>query len=132
MSSDITYVVYDGECPFCSHYAKTLRLRAAVGQVEFVNARGQHPVLEMLQTKGVDLDEGMALVQGDQIIHGHECIHKLALMTTPSNLLNLINAKLFHSRAAARALYPVLRCGRNAALKLMGRGKLRRPAGSKS
>jgi predicted DCC family thiol-disulfide oxidoreductase YuxK len=125
MSSDTTYIVYDGDCPFCSRYVAILRLRDAVGKVELINAREPHPVVQMLQSKNVELDEGMALVQGDLISHGDECIHKLALMTTPSGVFNRINAAIFRSAAAARILYPVLRLGRNTALRMLGRKKLR-------
>ena len=124
MSDDRTYVVYDGECPFCSRYVKLLRLSAAAGRIELVDARHPHPIVQMLQTKGIDLDEGMALVQGDQISHGDECIHKLALMTTPSNAFNRINALIFRSAKASSVLYPILRSARNATLTLLGRTKI--------
>lgn len=125
MSADqITYVVYDGECPFCSRYVKMLRLRQAMGSVELIDARTSHPIVTLLQQKNIDLDEGMALVQGDRISHGDECIHRLALMTTPSGAFNRVNACIFRSATASRILYPFLRCGRNLALKLLGRKKL--------
>lgn len=125
MSGDeTTYVVYDGDCPFCSRYVEMLRLREAVGPVELVNARQPHPVVQMLRQKNVDLNEGMALVQGSTISHGDECIHKLALMTTPSDRFNRINAAVFGSATASRILYPYLRAARNATLRVLGRKKL--------
>lgn len=125
MSTDqTTYVVYDGECPFCSRYVKMMRLREALGPIELIDARTSHPVVTMLNERKIDLDEGMALVQGDRISHGDECIHRLALMTTPSGAFNRINARIFRSAAASRILYPFLRSGRNLALKLLGRKKL--------
>jgi predicted DCC family thiol-disulfide oxidoreductase YuxK len=125
MSADQkTYVVYDGGCPFCSRYVKMLRLREALGPIELIDARTNHPVVTLLHEKRIDLDEGMALVQGDRISHGDECIHRLALMTTPSGAFNRINAQIFRSATASRVLYPVLRSGRNLALKLLGRKKL--------
>lgn len=123
MSTEPTYVVYDGECPFCSRYVRMLRLRDAVGSVELVDARADHPVVRMLRAKQVNLDEGMALVQGEHISHGDECIHRLALMTTPSDMLNKINSWIFSSAAASRILYPFLRSGRNLALRILGRKK---------
>ncbi|MFN3230947.1 MAG: thiol-disulfide oxidoreductase DCC family protein [Alphaproteobacteria bacterium] len=122
--SEPAYIVYDGDCPFCTRYVKMLRLRDAMGPVELVNARTEHPVVDMLKAEDVDLDEGMALVQDGQISHGDECMHKLALMTTPSGLLNTLNARIFSSERASRILYPFLRFGRNTALAVMGRRKL--------
>ena len=64
------------------------RLRAAVVRVEIVDARSGHPVVDLLRDKQVDLDEGMAFVQNGRVSHGDECIHKIALLTTPSNTFN--------------------------------------------
>ena len=125
--NSIGYVVYDGECPFCSRYVKMLRLRAAVGSVELVNARSDHPVVAFLLERQIDLNDGMAFVQNGQVSHGDECIHKIALLTTPSGIVNRLNAWIFRSVTASRLLYPVLRFGRNVTLKLLGRRKLDSP-----
>jgi predicted DCC family thiol-disulfide oxidoreductase YuxK len=118
------YIVYDGECPFCSRYVALLRLKAAFGDIKLVDARTDHPAVRRLVAAGIDLDEGMALIQGDRIFHGDDCMHRLALMSTPSTLFNRMNAAIFSSPAASRILYPYLRAGRNAALALLGRKKI--------
>jgi len=101
-----------------------LRLREAIGSVELVDARTVHPIIIMLRAKRVNLDEGMALVRGDEIVLGDDCIHQLALMPTSSNLFNALNGWIFRSPVASRVLYPFLRTGRNLALKILGRKKL--------
>jgi predicted DCC family thiol-disulfide oxidoreductase YuxK len=122
-------IVYDGQCPFCSRYVGLLRLRQSLGHVELIDARQDGPVVAEIHAAGLDLDEGMALKLGDRWYHGDECIHILALLSTPSTLFNKINGAVFRSRPAARLLYPLLRAGRNVALKVLGRGKFdrRRP-----
>ena len=122
---NIAYIVYDGECPFCSRYVKMLRLRAALGRVELVDARSDHPAVAFLRDRQIDLDEGMAFVQNGQVSFGDECIHKIALLTTPSGIFNRLNAFIFRSATASRLFYPILRFGRNTTLKLLGRRKLR-------
>jgi len=122
--SEPRYLVYDGDCPFCSRYVGLLRLRQALGPVTLINAREPHAIVERLRARGVDLNEGMALVDGDRISHGQDCIHELALMTTQSGLFNRLNAAIFRSRRASALLYPVLRAGRNATLRLLGRPRL--------
>jgi predicted DCC family thiol-disulfide oxidoreductase YuxK len=117
-------IVYDGECPFCTRYVAMLRLKAAFGNVRLVDARSGDPAVQRIFDAGLDLDEGMALIQGEHIYHGDDCIHRLALMSTPSTLFNKLNGAIFRSPTASRLLYPILRCGRNTALLLLGRRKI--------
>lgn len=123
-TEDRSYIVYDGDCPFCSQYIKMVRLREAFGNVELVNARQAHPVLLRLQHEGYDLNEGMALVTQDRIWFGEECIHKLALITTPVGAFNWLSSRVFRNRLLSRLLYPIMRFGRNQTLRLMGRKKI--------
>src|SRR6266850_5788051 len=92
-----TYVVYDGECPFCSTYVNLLRLREAVGPVVLLNAREDHPVVRQVEEHGVVLDQEMALVMSGEIYSGGECLNRLALMSTQSGLFNRLNVALFSS-----------------------------------
>lgn len=118
------WLIYDGACPFCSAYVKYLRVQDSIGTLHVVNARDGGPVVEQVRRTGADLDEGMALKIGDRIYHGADCIHALALLSTPSGLFNRINGRLFRSQAMARRLYPILRAGRNAVLRLCGQRKI--------
>jgi predicted DCC family thiol-disulfide oxidoreductase YuxK len=120
-----TYVVYDGECPFCSSYVNLLRLREAAGPVVLLNAREDHPVVREVEQHGVVLDQEMALVMGNEIYSGGECINRLALMSTQSGVFNRLNAVLFSSPGFSKFAYPFLRCGRNLALKALRRKPIR-------
>lgn len=119
-----TYVVYDGECPFCTQYVKLMRLREALGPVKPVNARDNHPVVRYLKSKGVDLNQEMALVMKGEIFAGPDCMHRLALMSTGSGFFNGLMSKVFASRGLSRFLYPFLRTGRNLTLRAMGRKRI--------
>ena len=121
------WVVYDGECPFCSAYVRMVRLKNAAGRVRLLDARTPHPVVDELRAKGFDLDEGMALKIGDAIYHGDDCVHQLALMSGPVGVLNRLHFWIFSNPKRTAALYPLMRAGRNLALKLLGRRKLRDP-----
>lgn len=121
MSADRgTYVVYDGSCPFCTHYVGLLRLREAVGPVTMINARDDHEIVRYVKSKGVDLDREMALVVNGQIYAGADCMHSLALMSTDAGVLNKLMARVFASHTMARTLYPVLRSARNLTLRVLG------------
>jgi predicted DCC family thiol-disulfide oxidoreductase YuxK len=117
------WLIYDGDCPFCSRYVQYLRVREAVN-LRFVNAREGGPRVAEIRRAGLDLDGGMVLKLGDRFYHGADCIHVLALLASPSNVFNRLNAAIFRSERLSRLLYPVLRAGRNTVLWLLGRRKL--------
>jgi predicted DCC family thiol-disulfide oxidoreductase YuxK len=121
------WLVYDGECPFCSAYVRMLRLRETAGAVRLVNARDGGPEVAAARAAGLDLDEGMVLNVGGRLLHGDECIHALALMTTPSGPFNRLTHWVFRSERRSRLLYPWLRVGRNATLRLLGRRRMGDP-----
>lgn len=113
-------VVYDGDCPFCANYVELLKLRETWPDLELVNARESpdHPAAAKVRHAGLVIDDGMAVVAGDQIYHGADAMHRL------SRYGGSLNRNLFRSRAVARTLYPFLRWGRMIVLRLLGRRKL--------
>ncbi len=117
-------IVYDGECPFCTRYAKLLRLRETVGPVRIIDARSDDPLVAEVKAAGLDLDEGMAVRFNGRIYHGHECIHLLSLLSTPSGLVNRFMRTFFRSRAMSRVFYPWMVAGRNLSLRAMGHKKI--------
>ncbi len=119
---DNCVIVYDGDCPFCARYVKMVRLRDALGPVRLINAReSDDPQVLRVIDAGFDLNDGMAMIDGTGIWHGADVVHRMALMTTPAGVFNRVNALIFRSPTLTRFLYPILRFGRNATLKLMGR-----------
>lgn len=118
------WLLYDGECPFCSRYVQHVRLREAIGTVSMANAREHAALVEEVGRLGYDVDTGMVLKLNGRYYHGADCIHALALLTTPAGWFNRINALAFRSHTVARITYPVLRAGRNLVLKLLGRSRL--------
>ena len=121
---DRIYIVYDGECPFCSRYVRLLRLRKALGEVELVNARNGGPIVDELLCAGLDLDEGMVLKIGEKLYHGADCINRLALLSTRSGIFNKFNRFVFANEMVSAILYPILRAGRNGVLRILGRSKI--------
>lgn len=118
------WLVYDGECPFCSNYVRLLKIKDSVNEFHLINARDGGDLVHDILVAGLNLDEGMVLKIGDRFYHGDDCIHMLALLTSPSTLFNRLNAWVFASPARAKALYPVLRECRNFTLRLLGRRKI--------
>jgi hypothetical protein len=73
---------------------------------------------------GLDLDEGMVLKYGGQLYHGADCLNMLSLLSSRSGLFNRLMAFAFARPGVAHVAYPALRAGRNATLKLLGRGQI--------
>jgi predicted DCC family thiol-disulfide oxidoreductase YuxK len=119
-------VVYDGDCPLCNSYVHMTRLSKAVGRPTLVNARERPELIKALAESGINLDEGMAVYYQGRLYVGSEAVNLLALLTTPVDLANRITAAVLARPALARALYPLLRAGRNLLLKLRNRPQLTR------
>ena len=128
MSDNVTpganWLLYDGECPFCSRYVRHVRLREAVGAITLANAREHAALVEEVRRLGFDVDSGMVLKLDGNYYHGVDCIHALALLTTRSGWFNRVNSLVFRSATVARVLYPILRAGRNLTLRVLGRTRL--------
>lgn len=119
------WLLYDGDCPFCSAYVSYVRLRETAGPMPLLNARSHPERVEEVRRRGLDLDTGMVLKLDERYYHGADCIHALALLTTPSGFFNRLNRIVFRSRTLSRVLYPVMRAGRNLTLRVLGRRQLR-------
>lgn len=117
-------LVYDKQCPFCDAYCKLVRVRAAAGTLKLVDARAGGPEMERITALGLDVDEGMVLIAGDELYYGSDAIHALSLLSSRSGFFNRLNFLVFRSKALSKVLYPVLKAGRNLALKLLRRSRI--------
>jgi predicted DCC family thiol-disulfide oxidoreductase YuxK len=124
--SSRSILVYDGQCPFCANYVRLLRLRELFPDLQLLDARENrdHPAVHRLRAHGLLVDEGMALLNGEQIYHGAESIRALAEFGRHDGLFGRINNWVFRTQVRSRLLYPLLRAGRNLVLRLLGRRKL--------
>jgi predicted DCC family thiol-disulfide oxidoreductase YuxK len=118
-----TVIIYDGDCPFCSSYVGLVRLRESIGEVTLINARDGGDEVEKVKALGFDLDEGMVLKYEGKYYHGAACVRMIALLSDRT-FFNRICLALYRSEKMADRVYPVLRAGRNATLRLLGRRKL--------
>ena len=120
------WLLYDGECPFCSAYVRFVRLRETVGPLRLIDARNGGPEFEWVKSLGHDVNEGMALNLDGHLYVGGACMNRLALLSSPSSTFNRVNRFIFRHAGLASALYPVLRFGRNCTLAVLGVPKIER------
>lgn len=117
-------LVYDGECPVCRNYCRFVRLRNSVGELRLVDAREPGETMELINARGLDIDEGMVLITGETLYYGSDAIHALALMSSRSGFFNRFNYWLLSNRRMAHLLYPFFRSCRNLLLKTMRKSRI--------
>ena len=113
------YLIYDGECPFCRNYVAFQQLRDRFPEIELIDARqnAEHRSVVEVQRRGLRIDDGMALLNGDQVLHGHEVMALFARGRT-------FQSRLFVDGWRGKAVYGLLKWGRKTTLKLLGRPPL--------
>lgn len=118
------FLLYDGDCPFCTNYVQMMQLQKAVGPVALLNMREHPDLAAAFRKQGYDLNEGMLLRLDGKTYWGADCINRLALISTDNDLFNKLNAAVFRRPCLAAALYPFMRRGRALTLTLMGKKKM--------
>jgi predicted DCC family thiol-disulfide oxidoreductase YuxK len=119
-ASEMT-VVFDGDCPVCTAYTCNMSLDSPN---TIVNARKGGKLVDDLSAAGIDLDEGMVVVHEGKYYHGADAVQILALHSDKSGLLGRLNHVVFRSPWRSRALYPILKMGRNMLLRALGRSRI--------
>jgi len=120
---DAIWLIYDGDCPFCSAAAHMVRIKQAVGALHILSAResADHPLMTEIRAQGLDLNQGIVVRFQDRLYHGPEAVHLLALIGSESGWLNRLNVALFRNRASVDFAYPLLKGVRNLALQMLGK-----------
>lgn len=123
--SDI-YFIYDGKCPVCNYAAHTFRIKQAVGHIHLIDARAekQHPLLEEVNKKGLDLDAGMVILYQDNYYHAEDALRLMGLLGSDTGWFNKMNSFLFRSKPVAKFFYPAMRACRNALIRMKGVSKI--------
>jgi predicted DCC family thiol-disulfide oxidoreductase YuxK len=115
------WIVYDGQCPFCTRYMLLYRIGEQVGKVHMIDARSDHPIVAEIRGRGLKLDNGMAVKWNGVVYHGPAAMQVLATLGSEDTAFNSVNRILFSRPRLARFLYPMLVAGRRLTLRLLGR-----------
>tara|TARA_Y100000589_G_C26890215_1_gene521774 strand:- start:163 stop:546 length:384 start_codon:yes stop_codon:yes gene_type:complete len=114
--SKLTFI-YDGECPFCNHFAELLELKSKIKNISIVDGRKSPDLIKDLLTKGYDLDNGAILLKDDDIYHGADAINTICkLISEPSSKLLAILSNTFKSSKRTSFIFPFLVRARRLAL----------------
>ena len=116
MNTDLTFI-YDGECPFCNHFAELLELKSKVNNITILDGRKNPNIINSLLMKGYDIDKGAILLSGDDIFHGAEAINNICnKVNNPSGRLLKLLSNIFKSSKRTKLLFPLLLRARRFAL----------------
>ena len=107
MTSNITFI-FDGECPFCNHFAELLEIKSKISNIKILDARKNKAIIKPLLEKGYDIDKGAILLDAINII----CKQ---IKNPSSNLLKLLSS-VFKSHDRTIFLFPLLLRARRFAL----------------
>ena len=120
--SDKSLFIYDGECPFCNHFAQLLELKCSLSNLEILDGRDNLDLLTKLYKQGYDLNKGAILISNENIMHGAEAISWICSeIKEPSDSLLELLRILFTSNKRTNILFPFLLWGRRLSLTLKGK-----------
>ena len=120
MKAVLTFI-YDGECPFCNHFAELLELKSKIKNISIIDGRKNHKIINSLLKKGYDIDKGAILLSGDDIFHGAEAINTICnQINNPSGRLIKLLSIIFKSNKRTKLLFPFLIRARRFALVSKG------------
>ena len=116
MKSNYTFI-YDGECPFCNHFAELLEIKSKITNIRILDGRKNLKIINSLLDKGYDLDKGAILLKDEEIFHGSDAINTICkeINNPSSNLLSLLST-IFKSTKRTKILFPLLVRARRFAL----------------
>ena len=121
MSEKILFI-YDGECPFCNHFAHLLELKSNLPSLEILDGRDNLKYLTQLYRQGYDLNNGAILIINGKIINGADAISWIcSKLKEPSDTLLKLLRIIFTSNKRSKILFPLLLWGRRILLTIKGR-----------
>ena len=108
MTSNYTFI-YDGECPFCNHFAELLEIKSKINNIKILDGRKNLTLINSLLDKGYDLDKGAILLKDKDIFHGAKAINTICKhINNPSSALLLVLSNVFKSPKRTKVLFPLL------------------------
>ena len=120
--TDKNLFIYDGECPFCNHFAQLLELKSSLTTFEIIDGRKNLALLTQLYNQGYDLNNGAILINNGIIMHGAEAINWICSeIKEPSNSLLEVLRILFTSNKRTKFIFPLLLWSRRLSLTLKGK-----------
>tara|TARA_Y100001968_G_scaffold308179_1_gene326662 strand:+ start:428 stop:829 length:402 start_codon:yes stop_codon:yes gene_type:complete len=120
--SEKTLFIYDGDCPFCNHFAQLLELKSSLPTLQIIDGRQNLGKLTQLYNKGYDLNKGAIIINDGKIMHGADAINWICSeLKKPNDTLLEILRVIFSSNLRSKKIFPILLWCRRIALTFKGK-----------
>ena len=120
--SNKTLFIYDGECPFCNHFAQLIELKGGIASLQIIDGRKNLDQLTQLYKQGYDLNNGAILIINGKIKHGADAVNVIcSQLNEPSDALLKLLRILFISNNRSKILFPFLVWARRILLTIKGK-----------
>jgi hypothetical protein len=106
------YILYDGECPVCSQYMALANLRKVAPSIQVIDARQRPDLVEEHRKNGVEINEGMVIKIGENVMSGADAFATINRFAAPRSAFPKFCLRLLSMGSAPRLLYPALKFGR--------------------
>ena len=121
MSNKIQFI-YDGECPFCNHFAQLIELKSGIPTLQIIDGRQNLDQLTQLYKQGYDLNNGAIIVNNGKIKHGAEAINFIcSQLNEPSDAILVLLRIIFKSNFRSKICFPILVWARRLLLTIKGK-----------
>ena len=112
-------LLYDGECPICNSLACSLKQDNPV--LEIIDARHASAERTSAQTRGLELNEGMAMIVDGRHYYSADALTYIARSLQAKGLTGWLMRLLFRHKRITQTLYPALVLLRKRMLRLTGK-----------
>ena len=114
--------IYDGDCPFCNHFAQLLELKSSIPSLEIVDGRKNLKLLTQLYKQGYDLNKGAIIINNGEINYGADAINLICseLKDPKDSQLEFLRI-IFSSNRRSKLIFPLLLWGRRLLLTVKGK-----------
>lgn len=113
-------LIYDDQCPVCRSYCRNVKLDKDSSHLNLIDARKNSPLMEEVNARGLDIDQGMVLKVGDALFYGSDAMHQVSLRAQNKGWTALVNRIFFRTRGLTHIFYPAGKTVRNFLLRLKG------------
>lgn len=103
------YLLYDGECPFCTSFSKFYELKKALPGIEIVSMRDTARLQALSLPKDLDFNKGMILALSDgRILQGEPAFRLINGNVKKTSLRDHVVIGMNSIKPITKVVYPLL------------------------